>query len=289
MVASLAVFLQVRLLVIMHPILNRSKNGFTLVELSIVLVILGLLAGGVLSGQSLIRAAELRSISTDSGRYATAVTAFRDKYFALPGDMGEATRFWSFAGTTTSPGCVTNSAAATAAPGTCDGNGNGIIADAASAGGTGESFQAWRQLALAGLVEGSYSGNAGTAGPADYVTDANAPRGRIGRTLWMLTYINNTPTPISSHLFDYNYLNWMGVGAGSGTGSWADDGFLKNEEAWNIDTKLDDGKPATGKVHGMGMDTGCTTSTGNTDHSVDYALSNSAANACALLFNYLSR
>ncbi len=55
-------------------------NAFSLVELSIVLVILGLLVGGVLSGQSLIRAAELRSITEDYARYVTATHTFKDKY-----------------------------------------------------------------------------------------------------------------------------------------------------------------------------------------------------------------
>ena len=70
------------------------KNGFSLVELSIVLVILGLLTGGILGGQALIRAAELRAATTESQRYLAAINSFRDKYFALPGDMAIATRFW---------------------------------------------------------------------------------------------------------------------------------------------------------------------------------------------------
>jgi len=52
------------------------RHGFSLVELSIVLVILGLLTGGILGGQSLIRAAELRSIASDLFRYGTAVNSF---------------------------------------------------------------------------------------------------------------------------------------------------------------------------------------------------------------------
>jgi len=70
------------------------KNGFSLVELSIVLVIVGLLVGGVLTGKSLIRAADLRSVSTDYEGYRTATSAFRDKYFGLPGDITNASSFW---------------------------------------------------------------------------------------------------------------------------------------------------------------------------------------------------
>mgnify|MGYP001100732306 CR=1 FL=1 len=69
------------------------RIGFSLVELSIVLVILGLLVGGILGGKSLIKAAELRSISTEQAQWNTAIKAFRDKYFMLPGDMNNATSF----------------------------------------------------------------------------------------------------------------------------------------------------------------------------------------------------
>lgn len=73
-------------------------RGFSLVELSIVLVILGLLTGGILSGQSLIRAAELRSVVTDIQQIQTSIYSFRDRYMALPGDMKDATDFWGIAG-----------------------------------------------------------------------------------------------------------------------------------------------------------------------------------------------
>lgn len=55
-----------------------------------------------MAGQSLIRAAELRSVPTDAARYLTAINSFRDKYFALPGDMANAVKFWGAqAGATT--------------------------------------------------------------------------------------------------------------------------------------------------------------------------------------------
>lgn len=81
------------------------KNAFSLVELSIVLVILGLLTGGILAGQNLIRAAELRSVTTQLQQYQTALQTFRNKYFALPGDMTKATDFWTSAFGTN---CVTD-------------------------------------------------------------------------------------------------------------------------------------------------------------------------------------
>jgi prepilin-type N-terminal cleavage/methylation domain-containing protein len=69
----------------------RYSSAFSLVELSIVLVILGLLVGGVLSGQSLIRAAALRSVTNDYSRYSAAVNTFKDKYFPAPATAPVAT------------------------------------------------------------------------------------------------------------------------------------------------------------------------------------------------------
>jgi len=77
---------------------SDKKTAFSLVELSIVLVILGLLTGGVLTGQNLIRAAELRAVTTEFNAYQTAANTFKDKYFAIPGDMTNATDFWGSAG-----------------------------------------------------------------------------------------------------------------------------------------------------------------------------------------------
>src|SRR6202167_3238935 len=64
-----------------------SQSGFTLIELSIVLVIIGLIVGGVLVGQDLIRAAEIRATISQIEKYNTAVNTFRGKFNAIPGDM----------------------------------------------------------------------------------------------------------------------------------------------------------------------------------------------------------
>lgn len=67
--------------------MQQKKSGFTLIELSIVLVIIGLIVGGVLSGKDLIRAAVVRATIGQVERYETAANAFRTKYGGLPGDV----------------------------------------------------------------------------------------------------------------------------------------------------------------------------------------------------------
>lgn len=215
------------------------RNGFSLVELSIVLVILGLLAGGILAGQSLIRASELRSSVADFQRYQAAVYGFRDKYRHLPGDINNATAFWGSAGGTgADAACFAAQTAALSA--TCNGNGNGdsTVYHASALVANSERFTAWKHLANAGLIEGNYTGKTNDADITVYdaVPDVNTPRSKLGNNGWW-----DIMTPMATSGFhDVGTLYIRMV----------DDDFalLKAEEAWNIDIKLDDGKPGYGSA-----------------------------------------
>lgn len=219
------------------------RKGFSLVELSIVLVILGLLVGGVLSGQSLIRAAELRATGTEYQRYLTAVGSFRDKYFALPGDMNNATQFWATAGT-----CPGNNASPSTTAATCNGDGDGQIT--LTNANSNEVFRFWQHLANAGLVEGSYSGvaNSATAAAAESRLGWNVPASKLSNAGWTPQYIGSVAINSASGLFEGDYGNLWYYGAVSAANLTGDPSILKPEEAWNIDTKLDDGKPGTGRI-----------------------------------------
>ena len=219
-------------------------RGFSLVELSIVLVILGLLTGGILAGQSLIRAAELRSISADYQRFYSSISAFRDKYQGYPGDFRDATRFWGRA--STSLGCTTNSSAAVALPGTCDGDGDGFIENPTAIGNYGEIFLFWQQLAYAGLIEGNYTGYSGAGGTGHSIPGTNVPAGRISSSGWSAQYIGNYAGS-ASDMFALDYGNLLLTGLSQST-NHTNIPMLRPEEAWNIDTKLDDGAPAFGRV-----------------------------------------
>jgi prepilin-type N-terminal cleavage/methylation domain-containing protein len=255
---------------------KRQQRGFSLIELSIVLVILGLLAGGILAGQSLIRAAELRTVATEYQRYTTAIYSFRDKYFALPGDMSNATRFWT-AQDSTPATCQTTASSGAA---TCDGNGDGQIADS-----TYEMFRAWQHLANAGLIEGSYTGvKSGTLNDS-HALGVNAPRSKMGNGGWAISAIGTFfAGDNATYAGNYGNLLWFG----KATTERPQSDILKPEEAWNIDTKMDDGKPGQGKVfmrsdsNVWGAANNCSTSTSNTDYAGEYRL-NISAISCALM------
>lgn len=262
-----------------HSASISSKAGFTLVELSIVLLIIGLLAGGVITGQSLIRAAELRGIITDQTAFITATQSFRDKYFALPGDMPNATAFWGDDNASCPDAAVPNGT-----PGSCNGNGDSVLSYPTAANATGEAFRAWQHLALAGLIAGSFTGNAGSAGALDPDLGVNSPASKIQSVGWGYGYYNNA-TGANGYSFNYDMTNWLVLG-NEADNAWADGPAIKTEEAFNIDTKLDDGSPATGKVLGNVIGS-CTNATGSTDRTARYVLTNENASQCGMVFQLL--
>jgi prepilin-type N-terminal cleavage/methylation domain-containing protein len=115
----------------------NHQRGFTLVEIAIVLVIIGLLLGGILKGQEMITQAKIKNVINDFNGITAAVNSYRDRYRTLPGDDKGATARWG-AGNTT------------------DGDGDGIIEGSYSANGAPplESQLFWQHLRLAGFVPG---------------------------------------------------------------------------------------------------------------------------------------
>jgi prepilin-type N-terminal cleavage/methylation domain-containing protein len=257
--------------------------GFSLIELAIVLVILGLLVGGVLVGQSLIRAAELRSVSADFSRYESSIFTFRDKYFALPGDMPEATAFWGAADAGDGLGTDCHDATSNGTT-TCNGNGNGRLdaCDNSAACNAPEWFHSWVQLKNAGLVEGSYTGRR-VGDPYQAVPGVNVPRSKVSNGGF--TLMSFRPPNGDAFWYSGDYNPMLFFGAQSST--FETNGLiLKAEEAWNMDTKLDDGRPGLGRVRTFHTDGNCVTPTGEANqNSASYNLTASAI-ACALIYSF---
>ncbi len=285
--------------------ITEKKQGFTLVELSIVLVIIGLIIGGVLVGKDLIKAAELKTIISDREKYISAINTFLTKYGELPGDMKSATSIWGAVGGNASDN-YTNSCYGTFAAEektlTCNGNGDGKIA---YCNGTQfweilctneENTTIWEQLANAKLVQGSYyfyhnpylsvgRGPILTAGlniPASK-TDPNAG--------WALLYANANDTFFSPGLSG-NVLLYGGSSA-SNNGDYRDTPLyptLTTIDAKNIDTKIDDGNPGTGTVSALPKGSGFSDnftpncSTSSTPSTAAYDLTKTGPQ-CSLIFS----
>ena len=142
-------------------------------------------------------------------------------------------------------------------------------------------------LAAASLVEGNYTGISSASSASDFVPGTNVPKSKMNGGGWGAWFIGD-PYGGDSATFKYNYGNGFGFGAYA-SGSWPAAAELKPEEAWNIDTKIDDGNPSAGKIiareglNSFGNTTTCTTAASATDYTGAYKLSVTTL-TCSLLF-----
>lgn len=135
---------------------SGPNRGFTLVEMAIILLIIGMLVVGVIQGQQLILSARVRSIIAQQDAVTTSVIAFQDRFQALPGDYREAPVF-----IVCSPTC----------PG---GNGNGRVEEATT---PSESILVWTHLSGAGFLSTSFSATSATTAVAPDNTPQNVGGG----------------------------------------------------------------------------------------------------------------
>ena len=142
-----------------YPQIKRRQSGFTLIEIAIVLVIIGLLLGGILKGQELINNARVKNLASDFRNIPVFIYGYQDKFKALPGDDIAASTHMTTATNASTPGTL----------------GNGRIEGAwDSTTATDESFLFWQHVRIAGLAPGSTDPAA-----ADY-PPVNAVGSRLG-------------------------------------------------------------------------------------------------------------
>lgn len=203
-----------------------SARGFTIVEIAIVLVITALIISTILAASFITEAAKVHSVIKEHGLFQEAVTAFKEKYGELPGDMGNATTYW---------------------PAAANGDRDQKIIWADGTAPKKEGPQAWYQLEQAGMLTGGGFSGASTSDVA--VPGTNIPSSAIAPESagWFLDA--DAAYPIGSAL---------GLGRADATGL-NDSAVLRAETAMKVDRKLDDGKPSAGNVRGIGancIDTG---------------------------------
>ena len=185
-----------------------QQSGFTLVEIAIVLVIIGLLLGGILKGQELINSAKAKSFAQDFRTIQTALYGYQDRFKAIPGDHASVAT--ALAGPPAAT-LATTPAVATVGNGQINGNWDSTT-------NTDESCLFWQHARMAGFLAGPTI--VSCAAGADYL-QKNADGGRIG--------ISSTPQ-ITGMTGSFNICSSGIVG----------------KIAKQLDTQLDDGNTITG-------------------------------------------
>ena len=229
--------------------MKRDQSGFTLIEIAIVLVIIGLLLGGVLKGQELINSAKVKNLATDFKNIPVFIYGYQDKFKALPGDQTQAVLDTQYPPANTATAATTTS---TLANGVINGNWNDTTI-------ASESYVFWQHVRLAGLAPGSTD----TTTPATYLP-TNAAGGTIGIQSGTT---DTTKTPIKDLSATPVAIRGSYVICSSG---------ILGKFVKQLDTTMDDGNTATGSMM-AGVATSAGTpmiavSTGSIDDAATYTV-----------------
>ena len=199
----------------MKAYLNKrsAQAGFTLVEIAIVLVIIGLLLGGILKGQEMITQAKIKNVINDFNGITVAMNSYQDRYRALPGDDVNAAGRWTASFGGNGDGQFDQAAAVAVAPEVYNN-----VPGAAPTAATPEVNKFWWHLRLAGFVPGPTGAVIGAVAPP-----TNAVGGLLGVQTSGMGFTSNIIC--SSNLPD--------------------------KIALAVDTQVDDSTNTTGQVRGL--------------------------------------
>jgi prepilin-type N-terminal cleavage/methylation domain-containing protein len=222
------------------------NSAFTLVELAIVIVIIGLLVGGVLQGQELIKQAQYRGVMKDIESYRASAATFLSKYNCLPGDCINAYKFFSGknCGTDTVVG-ISNSAG-------CNGNGDKIIVIP-----EGQVF--WQHLSYANLIKGTFP-----AGYRSLLTRDNVPPSSLSSSGVSIIYSRGNIDAATACGFSWcsndgrilggqmnsNMIIIANITPDVVNTSYARGPLLSPIDAFEFDVKFDDGLYYSGPISG---------------------------------------
>jgi len=206
-----------------------NDTGSSLIEMSIVIVIAGLLIGAVVGGQSLMSGARLKNLASEVQNYEAAVINFKSFYEELPGDMTKSYQYWG-----NNVGCSNN--LASAGGDGCNGNGDGNISW------QDEQYRAWQFMAVTKLIPGQYSGvSSNIQGGA--TISINVPKSRFkDGGFSLMSYHNGNLGDIGSVILNIGRQN---------DASTPSNALFNYNEMYNLDEKIDNGilfGPDSGKL-----------------------------------------
>lgn len=245
--------------------LNVRRAGFSLVEMSVILAVIGLLVGTVLVASTMIEASKINKTISLIRQYESGVNQFKEQYGSWPGDFGRAEELW---GTETVVGGT----------GTRNGTGNGWVGDGCWGGNPCETFRAYEHLSLSGATSQTFTGVADFAQDAvwGFAIDQNVPKlplfdnavllfmGMNDRSVLAYSFLTH-PTPAAFYLH--------------GTSSMSP--CCTVDHAQTIDSKIDDGQPHRGV---MTVYEGATCVTG-VYPNVTYLTTNRNVRGCIMVYN----
>jgi prepilin-type N-terminal cleavage/methylation domain-containing protein len=246
----------------MKKTFSSKKSAFSLIELSIVLIIIGLLIAGITGGASLIKSSELRSIMGEARGYAVSVNSFFTQYDRYPGDSD------------------INVGSNSTVTGDRD-NKIEFLNEGSTPPKVAEGIDAWYDLKDIGAIDLALTLSGTMASPGALVPVTNIPGSKIKGAGWVFDYYAGSKLQ--------NVVVLTGT-TSAGTTSLINESTVANNlssvivsapDSLSIDSKIDDGKPDTGNVQGINKST---TATDACFATSAYIIGNGAKKVCALTF-----
>jgi len=219
-----------------------KQKGFTLIELSSVIMVVGVIVSAIVVGQVMMTKSRLMSVLTEVSQYKGVINSFYNKYNGYPGDIINASMLWCSA---TCPGSSNNIANCTTDVGTagyCNGNGDGYIYWTGGVN-NDESMRAWQHLYLANMLPVKYTGIHATAW--DNIYNTNIPQSQVYPTAGYVFYHSGLFDPATIERNTLFFANFY-------TTTFSP--VIAPPDAYAMDTKIDDGRPKTGNLRSQYSD-----------------------------------